>query len=1168
MTDRLEQLASLARAIDKSVAEHGVWVCRQFMQYPFGWAAVITQTAHPQTFQYLDAPLCTFIFEELNKPIFRDLAFRAFYAHINLNISYEEDCPLICASLLDSWSRIRKASAKSLASMAPDSLMAVAEALLGICSGGIESLSWQALDGLCLGFATILQQFHIQFADSGEIMTISFGSSTHYISSLPVFVHKVHTELIAPLLYDARLEVRNSALRCFAAYSLLIPPTSALTLLVQMTQRLLHGCIPFHDITPCQLTHWDIALHSSHMTIDTSHAEGYLSCCMCLIKRLCSHPLLLLRIWPLGIPVYAAYLSHPASTVRLGASLIVKTFLEKSQASVWLLRAVLQCLGSDWEVLKSTRLHALQLTSTSHSPTFSPSTSLDPSLEHHSWQWREGRLLAYDLIFRYILSNFSKRSLLAETAPQSPKPSQLSKKWTSLASISHRRNSLPLEPVQSNISKPLPSLFFVPVHPTYSSLMDDLHIAKDESTPTSPSSPLAWSSQSLDQVWSPRQSNLKSALWQYIDQNASTSLEFPYNDDFTFPNVDAEALMGQILHGDNVFWHVSSLIPPDIIFRHCLVQIIEGIASDSWELRRMANQCFEPLIEILLWFDHRLLESFWQLFLRSTDTLPCALATRMLLIVMKKCLMFRRLLRSTQRVPSTKKVLRRSLGHSRDSPPRMGNYRSRVIQLTDQLIVIVQHLLPMLHTMLSQANTVPCKQFGLNAILHAIVLLRLNLPSKLQSSLMEACYKSTVVNRTSLAPPVVTNKRFSVQLTIDALELATYSSTHTSFAPWIQSSLSHDFFAMLPHLVLTMSWRQMLDWTLFICHCSDLTDDLRILSSLLEALIRTFLLPFAWLNASSQHANTTQDNRFICLHTPFDLPSTCFGQSHSDPQQSPILPQSPDYRTPRGSVPSSSHRIAHRRSLSLPAGFVFQNVDEAKRYQRMYTYLRPPIDMNASSICDEILNLPEFERACQASAVQVLHMIRSLDTDMMILKKAFELGFIILHLRPDLLSPTLIAKASVQRIEVQVGNVLEMTRPMTAPSPTPSEEDPWGDWSDAEDESDGSEIEEATQKPGMGDTELMYGLCQCLHQLAKTMPETRTFHQTHLHSLHENPSIRIPTSPGHNSLTVPQYGTPHRKHTTSTLEILEQLFDDDAPCTPHERMVLQWLLESYHDDSL
>jgi len=121
--------------------------------------------------------------------------------------------------------------------------------------------------------------------------------------------------------------------------------------------------------------------------LPASQAEGLLAASVTIIKQL--PPGFLLPQWPLYFRTFKFYLGHPASTVRQAASGVFKHIVARDASNPVIAKLVLQGLAAHWPV-------------TREGVDVGKIPVLPSAL---TWQAKEGRLLAYDLILSFLISN-------------------------------------------------------------------------------------------------------------------------------------------------------------------------------------------------------------------------------------------------------------------------------------------------------------------------------------------------------------------------------------------------------------------------------------------------------------------------------------------------------------------------------------------------------------------------------------------------------------------------------------------------------------------------------------------------------------------------------------------------------------------------------------------
>ncbi|KAK3746389.1 hypothetical protein QZH41_018199, partial [Actinostola sp. cb2023] len=277
---------------------------------------------------------------------------------------------LILSGITDVWSAIRNSCvarlAQTLGCFTLDQAHIFYGELIQICQA--KESSWQAIEGAVMGMTTLVRRFNwtgvlkrqLNNNTKEEISEymLKFGSSEQ--SSLPKFImDSVHSVLYS-LLAHSQLSIRDQATNAFSSILSRCEFQEAFFAFQDVISRLCKGIIdcPQSEGNTILLPHVAV-LRSDFKFLKAYEAEGLLGVCVFLIKHI--PPGYLLTTWPLYFSTFNIYLMHPASTVRQATSAVFK-YLER------------------------------------------PSKTAG-HLVSQAWEWREGRLLAYELILKFLISN-------------------------------------------------------------------------------------------------------------------------------------------------------------------------------------------------------------------------------------------------------------------------------------------------------------------------------------------------------------------------------------------------------------------------------------------------------------------------------------------------------------------------------------------------------------------------------------------------------------------------------------------------------------------------------------------------------------------------------------------------------------------------------------------
>ncbi|XP_033117348.1 uncharacterized protein LOC117117218 isoform X2 [Anneissia japonica] len=328
--------------------------------------------------------------------------------------------------------------------------------------------TWQNIEGALMAINSTLKRFHWMGSIPSEqpLHKSPISSSTYLkfgrsqLKQLPDFITGKMHSIIYPMLAHPQLSVREQATKAFSTYLYRCEFKEALQSFKEALAHLCDGTgitIAFDEednyVLSQGLPHHAV-LCKDYQFLDAYRAEGLLGVCIYLIKHI--PPGYLLPSWPLYFSTFNLYLMHPASTVRQAASAVFKYLVAKDNNNPSLLKLVLQGLCAGWPIdlhqltdLVHPSLHITSRTlplnekgengsgdqnindegsagNHSKKPLSRQSSSpcksrministvcnmeLEPgclpdSLLSRSWEWREGRLFAYELIIKFLIIN-------------------------------------------------------------------------------------------------------------------------------------------------------------------------------------------------------------------------------------------------------------------------------------------------------------------------------------------------------------------------------------------------------------------------------------------------------------------------------------------------------------------------------------------------------------------------------------------------------------------------------------------------------------------------------------------------------------------------------------------------------------------------------------------
>eukprot|EP00002_Diphylleia_rotans_P009508 TRINITY_DN1982_c0_g1_i1.p1 TRINITY_DN1982_c0_g1~~TRINITY_DN1982_c0_g1_i1.p1 ORF type:complete len:1148 (+),score=180.12 TRINITY_DN1982_c0_g1_i1:52-3495(+) len=302
--------------------------------------------------------------------------------------------------------------------------------------------------------------------------------------------------------------------------------------------------------------------------LNAFESEGLLGLCGFLAK----HTRYFFRIqgWMLYLFTFCHYLSHPASTVRQQSSAIFKCIVSKHCETSAVPFFLLDILSTNWMLEKNdVRLEQPKKDKLEETKaTLGQSNCLLDPLRS-SWEWKEGRLLAYELILNHLAE--SHRQFLI--APSSPR----SEPTTPVSFISYQA-------YQEHESKTPSSILSTPTHGSR------------------PGTPLTHTPGQPSTMGGLR----RSISDEYICFEQESHVHTPKRGSVTTNAVGSilDFARENILNGG-----ISSKGPS--LLKSLLEQVAHSDSASQFELKRMAEQVIGPLSEVVFWVDPFCLVDMW-----------------------------------------------------------------------------------------------------------------------------------------------------------------------------------------------------------------------------------------------------------------------------------------------------------------------------------------------------------------------------------------------------------------------------------------------------------------------------------------------------------------------------------------------------------------------------
>ncbi|XP_076357943.1 uncharacterized protein LOC143250806 isoform X2 [Tachypleus tridentatus] len=581
---------------------------------------------------------------------------------------------VLLLGLTDVWSAIRLQSRATLSitldHLSVDESLQLYFELVKVCQN--PDHKWQTLAGAVEAITVFLQKFQkagkISVEEEKSTETSSdtfllFGETC--LKSLPDLIKSTLPTFVYPLLSHPQLDVREGAIKAFSVFLL----RSEFQECQQTFTRVLSSLALAMETKDSNLLPKIGNLDSCFS--DPYLVQSLLGLGVFLVKNL---PLeLLLMEWSEVFRIFLAYLSHPACSVRQVASEIFKFLVSKDTTCPIVLKLVLQGLAADWAV-DIGRLLTLE---TNCDTVENSQKSFTPA-----WEWKEGRLLAYELILHFILQNH-----LAYTfGPSSLQFSGLDGRESSCSQLQpQRRHSLvPSKSLQiaaglGSEGRTTP----IGLNTILRQESPRFKISKRQQSETSfNKTKTSFSGNFGTALKNSKQASEKRFLHSSVIQQNSDDLHPPNrqyqrrtsvspNLSFRSPLFQAEDLSLLLLarHADGIFdldkylpyklsgvmklenpgypnicsprtscyrnsetsaikmessWLKNIQCPPLISVIACiLLQTVECLGDGQWELQRMSRQLLPLLVEVIMWLDVAVLSTFWSVYLKSVPSILC-----------------------------------------------------------------------------------------------------------------------------------------------------------------------------------------------------------------------------------------------------------------------------------------------------------------------------------------------------------------------------------------------------------------------------------------------------------------------------------------------------------------------------------------------------------------
>ena len=483
---------------------------------------------------------------------------------------------VVLLGLTDVWSAIRKLSASRVFSLAgqttPAQTRELYDALCSIATPDAATDSWRSLEGALLGMRAVIKRFR---SVSSAVSPAEGASAT---VPFPDDLIANTRGVVFGLLSHAQLSVREASCRVLSALLTRSGDAEVQGMLAQAVARLRPDA-------------------ATGTLLGAFEAEGVLRFCVVLVASPTMTATHLLAVWDDICAAFRPYLRHDASTSRQMASLIAQHVLAKANGATNSARRTelaLKVLGSLVRHEELVVVAKEERDAAASAPASAPAAVGRP--QRGGWQWQEGRLLAYELLVRYVLADLA------------------------ICAAQNSRRSSP-QPVPS----PIVTSLLTPRNPNAA-------LAQGSPVPSpSPRAPTAWSPQVVLRSSSHTRTHVMRTPMHLLKSGV------PQTPPSTLGGLDRDGAPRALL--DAIALVAPSDMAPAAMLWQMLVQTRECCAASQFELRRMGLQLVPLLTQALCCISIDVLTRFWgsvRRFVANDDRL----SLRVVLLTMRAALCF------------------------------------------------------------------------------------------------------------------------------------------------------------------------------------------------------------------------------------------------------------------------------------------------------------------------------------------------------------------------------------------------------------------------------------------------------------------------------------------------------------------------------------------------
>lgn len=574
--------------------------------------------------------------------------------------------------ITDFWSRVRDASIIRLGPIIErlelSQILCLFDELVRLCDSNVNQ--WQIIDGAVSAICAILKRFQ-KVGYASETLKIPprpemLSSQFHYqikvgeteLDRMPPNIISRLQFLVFKLIYHPQQTIRDNAIKAFVLCLDRYYENDVDTAFQNVCQKLssrINGSIMTTNLK-CN-TKNPVNGHQSYL--DPYGAQSLIYLCHHLFKRL-HDKINYLENWHHYHSYFDQYLSHPASSVRLVSSNLYTYAVSQAISHPLLVKNIIYHLIAKWNPDQSVLLQTINDLAKNLDSKVKKRISISKveleKDESCSWEWREGRLLVFELLAKLIIKNhlwytFGTTEVdsmySSDNTNSKPNGSGLIESYSdrSYLNLCGSNSGIHNEQYRDDndecmLSRSLDGRRFTLANfpsrmkfKAISAMSIPVIVESNEDLKRRKSHDVIFRKISEDNLISSSTNSMKNLTVAKHDVTTSTKNIHSITH-YSFlvhvkemENIDTENCNSKITIANKN----ESKLPT---FRSLLSQMLhtsaESIIDSQWELRRMAKQALPPLGEVLRWFDPELLVNIINTHLKFEPTLMTSVCLQLL----------------------------------------------------------------------------------------------------------------------------------------------------------------------------------------------------------------------------------------------------------------------------------------------------------------------------------------------------------------------------------------------------------------------------------------------------------------------------------------------------------------------------------------------------------